>query len=329
MKKKILISMMIMLFLVTGCGKVAKLENGQDAVVKMKGDDISVDSLYKEMKDRYSLSVLLDMIDRQILNDKYKEDEEQRETVQKQIDSWVQIYGRGDEIALLEQTRTALGITTMDGLREYFGLQYKRDLAVDDYARSIVTDEEINKYYDEKIFGDITAKHILIKPDTKEGMTTDEKTAAEEEALKKAKELIKKLDEGADFEELAKENSDDESNASKGGALDPFGHGVMVEEFEEAAKNLEDGKYTTEPVKTEFGYHIILKVSQKQKPKVKTVRDDIIEKLYEGKKTEDRSIEITALEKLRKEYKVEFEDKTLKTQYETYLSNAKKQANES
>jgi len=326
MKKKLLISMMMVLFLATGCGKVAKLENGQDAVVTFKGNEISVDNLYSEMKDRYALSVLLDMIDEKILNDKYEDDDELKESVENQMESWVQIYGRGDEATLLQQTATSLGVTTMDGLRDYLTLQYKRNLAIEDYAKSLVEDEKIEKYYEEKIFGDISAKHILIKPETKDGMTADEKTAAEEAALKKANELIKQLDEGADFEKLAKENSDDEGTAKKGGVLDPFGHGAMVTEFEEAALKLKDGEYTKEPVKSTYGYHIILRVSQKEKPKLKTVRDDIVEDLYKDKLTEDKATEIIALEELRKDYKIKIEDKNLKTQYQNYLTNSKNSA---
>jgi len=64
--KKILL-VICMLLCITGCGKVAKLENGQDAVVKLKNGDISVDSLYNEMKEKYAVSILMDMMDRQIL----------------------------------------------------------------------------------------------------------------------------------------------------------------------------------------------------------------------------------------------------------------------
>ena len=160
-------------------------------------------------------------------------------------------------------------------------------------------------------------------------MTDEEKTAAEEEALKKAKEIITKLKNGEDFDELAKENSDDEATAAEGGTLDPFTHGNMPEEFEEAAKNLEDGAYTTEPVKTEYGYHIILKVSQKDKPELKTVKDDIIEEIADDKMAEDATLQITALEKLREKYNVEIQDDSLKTQYENYLVNAKEQATSS
>lgn len=318
--------MLIVLFLATGCGKVPTLKNGEEVVVSIEGKDISIDSLYKEMKDRYALSVLLDMIDEKILNDKYEDDEELKETVQSQMETWVQIYGQGDEAKLLQQTASAFGVTTMDGLREYLTVQYKRNLAVEDYAKSIITDEEIQKFYDEKIFGDINAKHILISPEVTNEMSSDEKKAAEEAALKEAREIIEKLNKGEDFEELAKKHSDDEGTASKGGVLDAFGYGTMEDEFEKAALELEDGKYTTEPVKTKEGYHIIYRVSQKEKPKVKTVRDIIVDELGEEKVKEDASLEITALEELRKEKKIKIQDDTLKEQYKNYLSNAKKQA---
>lgn len=325
--KKLLISMLVVLICVTGCGKVPKLENGQDAVVTLKGKDISVDSLYEEIKDKYALSVLIDMMDTQILNDKYKDTDEQKEDIKAQIEAWISQFG--NEATLLQQTYSAWGIDTMDELEDYLKLQYKRNLAIEDYAKEKVSDDEINKFYEETIFGDITAKHILIKPETKDNMTEDEITKAEEEALKQAKEIITKLKNGEDFSKLAKENSDDEATASKGGELSAFTHGTMTEEFEEAAKKLEKGKYTTEPVKTTYGYHIIYKVKEDEKPKLKVVKDDIIEELAQDKLTEDATLQITALEELRKDYKIEIQDKNLKTQYETYLTNAKTEAKES
>jgi len=319
---------MALLLVATGCGKVPKLENGQDAVVTLNGENISVDTLYSEMKDKYALSVLLDLMDEEILNQKYKDTEESKKEVEDQIDLMITQYGQGDEATLLQQTYSAWGIDNMDDLRSYLTLSYKRNKAIEDYAKSIISDDEINKFYEEKIFGDISAKHILISPEVKDGATDAEKTAAEEEALKTANEVITKLKNGEDFSELAKKYSDDESNASKGGQLSDFVHGDMVEEFEEAAKKLKAGKYTTKPVKTTYGYHIIYKVSEKEKPELKTVKDDIIEELSEKKLSEDATLQITALEKLRKEYKVSIEDDKLKNQYETYLKNAKKQASE-
>jgi len=317
---------MALLLVATGCGKVPKLENGQDAVVTLNGENISVDTLYNEMKDKYALSVLLDLVDTEILNKKYKDTSESKKEVQDQIDLMITQYGQGSEQKLLQQTYNAWGIDNMDDLRAYLTLTTKRNDAVEDYAKSVVTDEEINKFYEEKIFGDISAKHILISPEVKSGATDAEKKAAEEEALKLANEIITKLKNGEKFDDLAKEHSDDESNASKGGLLSDFVHGDMVEEFEEAAKKLEKGKYTTTPVKTTYGYHIIYKVDQKEKPELKTVKDDITEEIATDKLKDDATLQITALEELRKEYKVNIQDKNLQTQYENYLKNIKEQA---
>lgn len=317
---------MALLLVVTGCGKVPKLENGQDAVVTLKGENISVDTLYSEMKDKYALSVLLDLVDTEILNQKYKDTDESKKEIQDQIDMMISQYGQGSEQKLLQQTYDAWGIDNMDDLRAYLTLNSKKSDAIEDYAKSLVTDKEINQLYEEKIFGDISAKHILISPEVKSGATDAEKKAAEEEALKLAKEIITKLKNGEKWDDLAKKHSDDETNASKGGQLSDFVHGDMVEEFEEAAKNLEKGKYTTTPVKTTYGYHIIYKVDQKAKPELKTVKDDVIEEIAINKLNNDATLQITALEELRKEYEVKIEDKNLKTQYENYIKYLKEQA---
>lgn len=329
MKKKLILITILGLFLFTGCGKVAKLENGQDAVIDIDGKKISVDTLYSKMKDRYALSVLLDMIDADILEKEYEDDDDIKETIQTQIDNMVAIYGRGSEINLLQQTAASLGVSTMKELENYLKVQYKRDLAVDDYAKGLITDEELEDYYKETVFGDITARHILIKPDVTSDMTDDEKTAAEEKALQEARDIIEKLNNGEDFAELAKEYSDDAGSAEDGGLLNPFGHGVMIQEFEDAAKALKDNEYSKEPVKTENGYHIILKESQKETPSLKTVKEDLLNELGDKKLEEDPSIEVTAMEELRKKYKVSFEDASLKENYESYLKNAKAVAKES
>lgn len=315
----------ILLF-ITGCGKVPQLENGQDAVITIGDEMISVDTLYNKMKDKYALSVLLELMDTNILNQEYEDTDEITEEIESEVELLVKQYGSGSEATLLEQTYSAWGIDNMDDLKDYLKLQYKRNLAVEDYAKSIVTDDEINDFYEDKIFGDITVKHILISPDVDSDATDAEKTAAEEEGLKEANEIISKLNNGEDWDTLASEYSDDESNKDNGGLLAAFAYGDYEEDFEEAAKNLSDGKYTTTAVKTSYGYHIIYKVSQKDKPELKTVKDDIVEEIATDKLNDDATLQITALEELRKKYDVNIEDDTLKDQYETYIENAKKQA---
>ena len=110
------------------------------------------------------------------------------------------------------------------------------------------------------------ARHILIRfKGSSVPLRKDEKDLTEEEALAKAQEIRQKLLAGADFAQMAKENSDDTGNANRGGELGAFTRGRMVPEFENAAFAAEVGK-VTEPVKTKFGYHLILVDSRDAKP---------------------------------------------------------------
>jgi peptidyl-prolyl cis-trans isomerase C len=72
-----------------------------------------------------------------------------------------------------------------------------------------------------------------------------------------AVEILERLRNGESFANLAREFSIDKGSAKRGGDLGVFGRGMMVKPFEEAAFKLKKGEMTQEPVKTEFGYHII------------------------------------------------------------------------
>jgi foldase protein PrsA len=72
--------------------------------------------------------------------------------------------------------------------------------------------------------------------------------------------IIERLSKGESFANLAKELSIDKGSGKRGGDLGFFGRGMMVKPFEEAAFKLQKGEMTQEPIKTEFGYHIIKRV---------------------------------------------------------------------
>lgn len=324
--KKILLSTLIVLLLTTGCGKVPKLENGQEAVVTLKNGDISVDALYEELKDKYALNILVNMVDTQILEKLYPTDDEEKKYIKNQIETIKYYYENyyKEQYSSWEEYLTQNGVANEKELEENIALTYKRSLAVKEYSEGLVTEKEIKKYYQDEIFGDISASHILISPDVENDATAAEKKKAEEKALKTAKEIITKLKNGEDFAKLAKEYSDDESNSASGGKLGDFNHGQMVEEFEKAARELKVGSYSTTPVKTKFGYHIILKTAQKDKPALEEVKEDIIEKIAEEKLSKDETLEVKALVELRKKYDIKIQDKNLKDQYESYVeSNTK------
>ena len=328
--KKLLICLVALLFLVTSCGKAPKLENGQEAVVTIKdGEDISVDELYEEMKDTYALSVLLDMIDAQLLEKLYPAGDEENEYLDSQVSQFQYYYEAyySTQYSSFEAfLYTMYGVQNETELREVLSLNFKRQEATKDYAATLIKDEEIEEYYEENIIGDMKASHILITADYAENASDEEIEEAKDQAYEKAMDIIKELNDAKDdeveslFAELAKEHSKDGS-ASSGGNLDWFSGGDMVEPFEKATIELEVGKYTAEPVETEYGYHIILKTGQKDKPALKDVKEKIIDALVEDLLAEDEKMQVKALAALREDHGIEFQDTELKKQYKTYLDN--------
>ena len=321
--KKILLSFLVVLLLVTGCKKVPKLENGKEKVVSFKEGGISVDDLYDEMKSKYALSILLDMIDKEITDEKYEETDEEKEYISTQKNTentYYQLIYQNSYSTYEQYLRAKYGINSSDELDDIFRLSYRKTQLIKDYIKEHLTESEINDYYEESHIGDIEASHILITADYSETATEEEKKEAEEKALETAKEVIKKLDEGKDFAELAKEYSKDGS-ADNGGDLGKFGHGDMVSEFEEAAYALEVGEYTKEPVKTKYGYHVILKTKDYGKGDMEEVKDEIIDALVDKKLAEEDNINYKTLIDVRDEFGVTIEDSTLKEQYENYINN--------
>ena len=327
MKKKLLICLAV-LGLTSGCGKVSTLPNGNDALVSFSNTNlgISAGDLYSEVKGT-ALSKLIDMIDTKILLDKYPDKSSDADKyVNEQYDliktNFKDDKGKFDEESLKEQIYAYYGITDIDKFKDIIRLNYYRTEAVNDYAKKSVTDKQIQKYYDENVYGDISCKHILITPAVTDDMSDEDKTKADKEALQKAKDIIKKLKNGESFDDLAKEYSDDTSNKDKGGDLGYFNTGDMLEEFEKAAFALKKGKYTTTPVKTKYGYHIILKTDEKEKPSLEDKKEEIIKTLASEAKSKDTALSINALVELRKEYGMNIEDDEMSKLYSTYISNS-------
>ena len=252
---------------------------------------------------------MIEMIDKQIFDSVYKNNEEIEKKATNQIESLKQQYSDS-----WEDTLKNAGYDNEKQLKEEFIINFQREKAIEDYIKESIKEDEIKKYYNENTVGDISAKHILIKVDTstEDGLTNDE-------AKEKAEKLIKKLDKGADFSELAKKNSDDSGSKENGGDLGYFNKGDMVQEFEDAAYSLKVNEYTKEPVKTTYGYHIILKTGEKEKPKYKEVKDTIITKLTNEKIQNDPTLSITALDEIRKKYGFKINDSKLKKEYKKYI----------
>ena len=143
-----------------------------------------------------------------------------------------------------------------------------------------VSEDEMKKYYDEhkKDFETMRARHILIRfKGSRVPLKPDQKDLTDDEAMAKAQDVRKRLQAGADFAQVAKEESDDAGSGANGGSLGEFRHGSMVGAFDEAAGVLPLGEIS-EPVKTQYGYHVI-QVQARQAKTYEEVKDEIDKKL--------------------------------------------------
>ncbi len=174
----------------------------------------------------------------------------------------------------------------------YYKLRALRDTFYDKKVRDAVTEAQAKAAYEDQVSKlapepEVRARHILVK--------------SEEEA----RDIIKQLKAGADFTELAKKSSDGPS-AQTGGDLGYFSRGQMVKPFEDVAFALQAGQIS-DPVKTEFGWHVI-KVEDKRNrplPSFDEVKDQLMASLVQNQLK-------TVVQGLRSTAKVEIVDPELK-----------------
>ncbi len=182
-----------------------------------------------------------------------------------------------------------------------------RELYFEKVIKGSVSDADARKIYDDQVKllkpeEEVSARHILV------------------ETEEQAKELKAKLDKGADFAQLAKENSKDPGSKDDGGNLGYFGHGQMVPQFEEVVFKLKKGEVSA-PVKTQFGWHLVkLEDSRtKQPPAFEIVKDHIAQSLLLQKAQK------TATE-LRANAKIEIVDPEIKKSIDERNAMIAKQA---
>ncbi|MBP2241073.1 foldase protein PrsA [Cytobacillus eiseniae] len=252
----------------------------EDVIVETKAGDISKDELYNSMKDKIGEQVLRELVYEKVLSEKYKITDEE---LNEKIDELKQQLGDNFELALQQY-----GYKDEEELKATFktGLMQEK-AAIKDIK---VTDEELKDYY-ENFKPQIKARHILVE---------DEDTA---------KEVKKKLDEGAKFEDLATEYSKDPGSAAKGGDLGWFGPGQMVAEFEEAAYALDVNEISA-PVQSQHGFHVIQTTEKKEKQAFEDMKEQIE---YDVKVSKlDGEIINKAMERELKDANVKINDKDLK-----------------
>jgi peptidyl-prolyl cis-trans isomerase C len=197
---------------------------------------------------------------------------------------------------------------------QYVRRRLLREQYFEKQLKAAISEADAKKIYDQRLTqlkpeDEVAARHILV--DTEE----------------KAKELLAKIKAGGDFSALAKENSADTGSKEQGGLLGYFGRGQMVPEFEKAAFTMTKGQ-VSEPVKTNFGWHIIKLEDRRRKPppSFDEVKETILNSLAVLKAQEE-------VVTLRKKAVVEYVDVNIKKQVEEQekkkAEKAKKKPSES
>lgn len=261
--------------LVIGAGLVFLLiflglpEFGYETVVKFKGGRITQQTLFKELEKDRSIMVdlALDKTNQAILDREYKLTDKDHEKINKQVEHILDSYRVSDLSE--EDMINNIGFNSKEEFVKQLEFSYKLNLYFVDYCKTLIPEDKIKSFYDEKVkIGEINTKHMLVQ------------LPKDEDALKLANEIIAKLNNGEDFDSVADEYKD-KVLFQKDIDIDSFNSDTMAEEYVNASKELEKGSFTKSPVKTSFGYHIIYVVDKKDVPSFEEAEGDIVKKLAE------------------------------------------------
>jgi len=153
--------------------------------------------------------------------------------------------------------------------------------------------------------GEISVEHIMLLN------AKDDKPEESEKVNNKIQEIYQKIQQGENFEDLAKQFSDDKSSSTKGGLLNRFGSGQLSsEKFENVAFSLTKENPISVPFQSEFGWHIVKLIERYPIKSLEEVKPDLESKV--GKDDRSRLITHSLNEKLRKKYNIKRDNKVYK-----------------
>ncbi|QWU44039.1 peptidylprolyl isomerase PrsA [Bacillus sp. NP247] len=241
-KSIFIITALISILMLSACGQ----KNDSATIATTTNSAITKGDFEKQLKDRYGKDTLYEMVAQDVITKKYKVSDD---AVDKEVEKAKDQYG--------EQFKATLENNRLKD-EEDFKNQIKFKLALNEAIKQSVTEKDIKDHYKPEI----KASHILVSDENE------------------AKEIKKKLDTGASFEELAKQESQDLVSKDNGGDLGYFGAGKMTPEFEKAAYKLKPGQISN-PVKSPNGYHIIKLTDKKDLKPYDEVKDSIRKDLEE------------------------------------------------
>ena len=300
--------------------RIATLKNGEEPIVKIAKSTYTADDLYKQMKDHYSVSQLLDKIDNDLLTKMYPETEEMTKEVKENAEYYINMYKQYYNYTE-EQFLSSNGFSSYDAFLEYLKLENRRKKYLKQYVEDNLTDKEIEDYYNKNVYGDINCQHVLIETSSDNSSSdSKKKKLSDEEGKKLAEEIISKINDGTSWKDIQKNYKDKVT-------FEDLGYqswdSDLEDSFKTALKEMDNKSYSKEPVKTSYGYHVIYRIDQKKTPELKKVKTKIIEKLVAQKQKNDSNLQYKALINLRKDKNIKFYDTDLQKKYDNYIKQYK------
>lgn len=308
---------------------VPKLENGDEAIVELKdGTKYSANEIWNEIKVSNGLSTILNKIDAKILDEEYKDKEADTKTYLQTAELSIKSqYKKEDGSYDEEKMLSALqnyGYSSLEAYLDTVKSNYLNNKAATDYAKTIISDSDIKAYYKTDVRPDLTGVHILVKPT---GTDDAALKSAKEKAEKIISEINNKVKSGTKVADAFKEYDSDSDDATLYQDLGTFNYTDMVEDFSKAAYNQKVNEVSKSPVKTSYGYHVILITKIGEKKSLDDSKEEIKEKLADKKVSEDSTIAVTAMDKLRDKYGMKIIDSNLAERYKRYINYQLNQKN--
>ena len=302
---------------------VPTLENGQEAIVEFNdGTKYSATEIWNDVKGTYGLTNILSKVDTKILEEEYKDsaDEVKQYLTNAELSIKAQYKddkGNYDESKLLE-TLQQYGYNSLNDYLAMVKSNYLTNKAATDYAKTLISDSDVKDYYKSEVKPDLTGVHILIKPS---GTDDASLAAAKAKAETIISDITKKVNKGEKIEDVFKSYDSDSDDATSYQDLGTFNYADMVEEFSKAAYDLKAGEMSKTPVKTSYGYHVILITKVGEKKSLEDAKENIITTLADKKVSEDSTVSVTAMDKLREKYGMKIIDTDLSERYKRYVNN--------
>ena len=258
----------------------------EDVIAQIGETKITKDQFYTAMKKLSGEVTLRTMILEEVLKQNVKDSDALKKAAEEEVKKQIEEAGGAEAFQQL------LDYQQLGSVDEYTYQIFVRNMFQNVVEQHIDTsDKAIQKYYDETYQAPMEAQHILV------------------ETEEQANEVLKRLNDGEEFDAVAQEVSKD-STAANGGLLGEFLPGQMVPEFEEAVKTGKNGELVAKPVKTQHGFHVIKVLNNGEKQPLDKIKDKVVEQ-YKVSKFADSTFAYSVIGRLIEEKKLKINDADL------------------